>query len=288
MSDMQGIIGEPVELPKDPAPQEQPIANEAPAAPAPQEAPQEQPAEPKTVPLAALNEERTRRREIAAELAAERRAREEMERRMEQRLAQLHQAVVPPTPPVPSLDENPAAHLAHGQNELRQTVTQLVQQSQQEREAAQRAQAQAQLAARVQADEATFKAKTPDYEDAVRHMHELRVRELQALGLDDLSASQKSAAELSEFAFVTAMQGRSPAQVAYELAKVRGYTAKAPTPSPQEQIQTAQKGAAAAQSLGGGGSTGGRLTARQLLSMSDDEFAAATAGDKWQKLMGTT
>ena len=139
----------------------------------------------------------------------------------------------------------------------------------------------------MQREEQAFVARQPDYQNAIQHMHQLRTRELQVLGMDEFAAEQKSAAELREFAYITAAQGRSPAEIAYNLAKARGYN-PTPTQDPQQRIQTAQRGTAAAASLGGGSSTSGGVSARQLLAMSDDEFAAATSGDKWRKLMGAT
>lgn len=284
MSDINSLVGESVELPQD-APQEaaEP-AQEQQAAPEPQQAEAQAEPEPRVVPLAALHEERSKRRELAAQVEAERRTREELERRFEQRLQAMAR---PPAPQPPTLDENPLGHMVHKLDTLQAQQQELMQQSEAERQAGHRAAMEAQLANKVQREEQAFVARQPDYQNAIQHMHQLRTRELQVLGMDEFAAEQKSAAELREFAYVTAAQGRSPAEIAYNLAKARGYN-PAPAQDPQQRIQTAQRGTAAAASLGGGASTSGGVTARQLLSMSDDEFAAATSGDKWRKLMGAS
>ncbi len=286
MSDINSLVGEPVVIPQDaPAEEAAPVqeqaeaATESPAAAEPAQEP-----EPRVVPLAALHEERSKRRELAAQVEAERRTREDMERRFEQRLAALAR---PPAPQPPALEENPLGHVAHRLDVMQAQQQALIQQSEAERAASQRAAFEAQLANKVQREEQAFVARQPDYQNAVAHLHQLRTRELQVLGMDELAAESRSAAELREFAFVTAAQGRSPAETAYNLAKTRGYN-PAPAQDPQQRMQAAQRGTAAASSLGGGASTSGGITAKQLLAMSDEEFAAATAGDKWKKLMGAT
>ena len=58
------------------------------------------------------------------------------------------------------------------------------------------------------------------------------------------------------------------------------------TMSEAEKVALAARGQAASKSLSnaGGGSTG-TLTLEALAGMSDDEFAEATKGDRWQKLL---
>lgn len=296
MEDLTSIIGEPVEMPTEaPSPAPAPAEPQAEAAQPAQAVEQESAheAEPKMVPLAALHEERAKRRELAAQADAERRAREDLERRMEQRLQALQQAMQPKAPEPPSLEDNPVGHIVHKVDALQAQQQALLQQSHQERLAAAQAAALAQVAQRVQHDEAAFKARTPDYLDAVGHIHTMRVRELQALGVDEFAAERQSADELKQFAFVTAANGKSAAEVAYSIAKAKGYTAKSTAPavaapSASEQMQMAQRGAAAATSLGNGSATGGRITMSQLASMSDEEFAEATSGGKWERVLGGT
>lgn len=56
--------------------------------------------------------------------------------------------------------------------------------------------------------------------------------------------------------------------------------------SEAEKVALAARGQAASKSLSnaGGGSTG-TLTLEALAGMSDDEFAEATRGERWQKLL---
>lgn len=283
MSDLQSIVGDDVNIPQD-APETEQQAPEQPEQQPEAQAEPQQPETPKVVPLAALHEERNRRKELAAELARERAEREALAQRVEERLRAMQEAN---RPPVPAFDENPAEHLRHKLDEVAQTQQMTAQQMQAWQRQQQQAAMQQQLAQRVVAEEQQFAAEKPDYYDAVKHLHSSRIRELTALGLDEQSAAQRSAAELQEAAFVYAQQGRSPAQVAYQFALAKGYTPK----QAQQAADAAQKfeaqaqGVKASKSLGTGGATRGRMTAQQLLSMSDREFAALKEDD-WREVMG--
>jgi hypothetical protein len=96
--------------------------------------------------------------------------------------------------------------------------------------------------------------------------------------------------------------GQNPAQLIYDYAQRHGYrggsaggagrrvTGVAPRSvgamSEAERVALAARGQAASKSLSnaGGGSTG-TLTLEALAGMSDEEFAEATKGDRWQKLL---
>jgi hypothetical protein len=78
---------------------------------------------------------------------------------------------------------------------------------------------------------------------------------------------------------------RSPAQMLYNLAVARGFTAPAPSSATQQQADPAQKveqiargqRVAGASLSGAGGSSGEGLTADALANMSEEEFAAMAA-----------
>lgn len=282
------FLGEAVTLPTDaPEPAGAPAVPaapaEAPAAPAEAPAaPAEAPAAPaaaepthsaeRFVPIQALHEARERNRELAARLAT-----------AEQRDREQRQAAAAPA--APAFEENPAGHLKHQVETIAQRLE--AQQTQQHQERVVQ-----QLTHRVMNDEQAFTAANPDYGQALGFMADVRVKELVATGMDPSSAQQRAAFELNEFAFVTAAKGGSPASIAYNIAKAKGYQkaaaaapAAAPVP-PAEKFANQQHGAAAARSLGGGGSAAPPVSIQALLSMSDDDFAEATKGPKWAKVMG--
>ncbi|MFO0454266.1 MAG: hypothetical protein ACK52I_37390 [Pseudomonadota bacterium] len=239
--------------------------------------------EAKSVPLAALHEERARRRELQQTLAQERAAREEMERRVEARLQAIAKAQ---QAPVPSLEENPAAHILHKVEEVGATAKTAAEQlAALQQQQAQQQQIQ-QIATTVNALEAEFQQAKPDYHDALRYMLDSRSREFQALGMSADQARYQAQQEMMQGALVNASRGMNPAEIAYRLAEARGYRPQTAAPTADDRMKMQAKGIAASKSLGNGPAAGGKIGAEALLSMSDDEFAEATKGNNWRKLMG--
>lgn len=288
------VIGEPVQIERDEQGDEQaqPQAPEtteqqpAPETPAPDD--QHQASGTRTVPLPALHEERQRRRQLQAELQAERQARTEMEARVQARLDALQQSVAP-RQQVPSLEENPVAHLKYSIDQVRDVATQNQQSFAQWQAQQQQVQQVQAIASRVTAAESDFVARRPDYHDALGYYRSQRAKEIAVVsGVDEDVAMQQVARELVEGALHHAAAGRNPAEIAYRLAETRGYKPKAQqaTVSPAEKIETQQRGVAAARTVTSGGGTSGGLSAKALLEMSDEDFSKATKGNKWRELMG--
>ncbi len=84
-----------------------------------------------------------------------------------------------------------------------------------------------------QADIRSAAQADPTFVDAYRHLIDGRVSEMKLLGYSDADAIKAVNAE--EFTLVqSALQrGQSPAQVLMQLAKGRGFVAKAPEPAPE-------------------------------------------------------
>lgn len=290
MSDLSDIVGPAVDMTEGAAPetlQEAPQGAESaaperadtqPEASEQAEAPE---ARARTVPLAALHEERARRKELAAQIEQLRAQQAERDRIIEERLAALM-----PKPQVPAFEENPAEHLRQKLETVAQTQQATAAQIEAWNRAQQEQAAKAQLAVRVQAAEAEFSRQAPDYLDAIKHLASARVQELMAFGHDEEAARQQSVQELHQHAYWCAANGKDPAAIAYALAKARGYQAKPAAPSAADRFQVQQRGVAASKSLGNGGAQQAKTSVEALLAMSDDEFAEATKGGKWAKLMG--
>ena len=143
----------------------------------------------------------------------------------------------------------------------------------------------AQLTQAVTSVEQQFAAQAPDYYEAVEHLRTQRAAELEALGVDPQSAQQQAHQELVRHAYMSAQAGMNPAEQAYRIAKARGFTGKQQQ-SPADKLQSQAKGVAAARTLGSGGATKNALSLDALAAMSDEDFAEATKGNNWQKLMG--
>lgn len=236
--------------------------------------------EEKVVPLAALHEERQRRKELQQRIEAAEAQRQRDMQILEQRL----QALQSPPQPLPSVDDNPVANFDRRIGQLSEQQEQVLR-TMQESQARQEQQQQIQrLASVVQTNEAQFVKSAPDYTDAVNHLREVRKQELMVLtGADEMQAAEMVQNELMQTAFKLAAAGKNPAEVAYNLAKARGYVVKTQTGA--QKIEAQQKVGAASRSLGTGGAVNNRLTAEALLSMDDAEFEALSKSE-WRKAMG--
>ncbi len=146
----------------------------------------------------------------------------------------------------------------------------------------------------------------PDFMDAYQHARQARIEELSELGYsaDEAAAiTFDNEAEVIRNAYAT---GRNPAQVIYDYALTRGYPGKGAASQPPvsaplggaaarpaeggmteaEKVALAARGQAGSKSLSSaGGGALGTLTLEALASLADDEFAEATKGDRWQRLL---
>jgi hypothetical protein len=259
-----------------------PIPEPAPAEPAAEVVPEPAPApaEPtqqETVPYGALAEERARRKE------SEERARqaELMQARMEERFrAWQDQATPRPTPPraPPKPDEDIFGAVNHLMREQQRTTGEINNYKQQIA-AEQQMQQLGRWAAQA---EATFKQTAPDYDDALRHLRESRTNELKTTwGMNDTAVSQQLLTEERQLLVRAAQQQRNPAELAYAIAKQRGYRGKAAdTGNLSKQmdiIEAGQQASKTLSSVGGKASGGVEVKLEDLVRMSDAEFAAFKA-----------
>jgi hypothetical protein len=133
-------------------------------------------------------------------------------------------------------------------------------------------------------DARRFAQATPDFSEAYNHLLNTRAQELEALGVADArQRSQMLAQEEKQIATSALQNGQSPAQILYNLAKLRGYAPKA-VQQPQQQshnisdqatkqIEAAKKGREVFPTLTGAGSSGPTgLTVEALADMDEYEF----------------
>lgn len=228
--------------------------------------------EPKTVPLAALREEREKRKKAQEEI----RKREADYARLYGRLETLERlAKEPEKAPAP----DPLADL------------EALKAREREREQAQRQdQENAAVKSQYFAAAKEFAAETPDFKEAYNYAVESRVKELTLLGWPEDQAAVRAQYDELDFVKAVIQSGRNPAQQIYALAQARGYSRKEPAkqaPSPTEKLESVTKGQQAARSLSNAAGAPSKPDALEaLLNMSDEEFDAATEGKNWRKLMG--
>lgn len=304
MSDNQAAERQPEpELQLDPAPAPE-AKEDAPAAQAAPKADAQPDIDPETgkqrkVDYGAFHAERQKRQTTEAELQ---KAREELAKfngRFET-LQQLAQQTKAPAQTqevtVPDVNVDPVGHFKALYEQSQNKINDLDrwrQTQEGERTAMNNVQ---QLTRIALGHEAEFAKKTPDYQDAAAYVRQMRDQELDYMGYKDPAVRQQIIQQDALQIAAQALQGNlNAAEVVYNIAKSRGYAAKAPAPAappaPAEpsadakKIATVAKGQAASQSLGQvNGSSVPETSVQALLQMSDTDFEAATKGDNWRKL----
>lgn len=202
----------------------------------------------------------------------------------------------PTTPPAQAVPPEGQPPVDNGMTHLQQRLAQLEQaraQDVQQQNFAAINQHETQLiTAEVNRSDAEFTAKQPDYPQAVNHLVASRYRELKRYGHDDASASaiiQEEALELSK----TAIQlGMSPAEMAYEVAKDRGWagattTQAAPQNDASRMLDAIAAGQKGSKSLGAmsGGAPAGTVSADAIGQMDEAEFARLYATEEGRRLI---
>lgn len=229
----------------------------------------EQPKEPDlhTVPYAALKEERQKRQK-------EREERLKLEGRLGLMEQEWHKSR--DSAPEQPKELDPLAKLDRADKYIAER-----QQADQEQAA------RNDLVNRYQADAREFAKDTPDFNDAYQYAVSHRLQELQLLGHDPATAQQIVQSNELAIVHMALQQGRSPAQVVYEQAKLRGYApkkAEAPKETAQQKLASVEKGQQASKSLSqAAGSPAKTNSLQALLDMSDEDFDKATKGKAWEK-----
>ncbi|MCV0371726.1 hypothetical protein [Filomicrobium sp.] len=150
------------------------------------------------------------------------------------------------------------------------------------------------------ADTEAFKAREPQYDDAVRHVVNVRIAQLKAMGITDpAQINQTIQQEESDLAVRALTSKKSAAAMFFEMAKALGFQPTAQNGNVNqnngknpavEKIEQINRGKQAADTLSNaGGSANEGLTIERLANMTDDEFAAARASmpkAQFERLMG--
>lgn len=246
-----------------------------------QQKPEEKDEKEKFVPHGAFHEERERRKELQRQLEEEKRQSAVKHANMERRLQELFQASQqsreqPPQIRDPNTDPDPVGALAHNQQLTIAQVNQLNQHLATEAQKAQRIEYANRVVAWGAARASEFRQSTPDFDAAYEHVSKNRVAELQAMGLspEQVQVTLKN----DEFWVIESagQNGKNPAEIIYNMAKATGWK-PAEAVSAEQKIETLQKGAQAAKTLGNGGGDPGIPTMEQIANMSESEFAALKA-----------
>jgi hypothetical protein len=228
----------------------------------------------KTVPLTALHEERTRRKELDKQLRDAQQKLANFEGRFAV-IEKLNGGQQQQTEQ-PAGDPNPEDDIFGAVNAIKKKI--------ETTEAEQRAAAEhTTFVNSYKADAQKFIGTTPDYMEAYNHLLSSRAAELQAIGYEGEELGRALQADEIAIAQMAMSKGKSPAEMLYSLAKQRGYTKKeaaaaaaAAAPAGVEKLEAIERGQAANKSLSNtGGNAGDQdMTAERLLSMPIGDFEA--------------
>lgn len=222
------------------------------------------------VPQGALHAERERRKTAEAEA---KKFREQLDA-----INTMREQVRNRQPePLPESDDAGVQHLRDRLAQLEQGQTRITQER--DNQALDQAESR-QLQAAIASSENEFRTAQPDYDEAVQYVIEARARELQLHGLNPVEVQQAVAEEAQDIVRSAIRQGRSPAEMAYQIAQSRGYRPAQPQTAPAQQGGAAATLAAIAsakaqgRSLGqASGTTPQAVNAETVAGMTDDEFA---------------
>jgi len=220
--------------------------------------------------------------------AAER-AKQELEARYAADMAKLNERLaiiaqqnaqrdLPKAPEIPDINSDPIGHFQAKQAELERKLQEAESWRKQTQQVTQQQEVLQKIGTEVSRLEQEFAKSTPDYHQAQQHLFASWAQEAQALGASPEEAIRFWSMQIVQRA---GQQNKNPAQVAYELAKQRGYTGAAPKPQAPTQTQqgpnldTIQRGLAASKSTSAapGKAAPGTPTIEALLQMDDDDFA---------------
>jgi hypothetical protein len=288
--DSRGEVDTPAAEPAEAAPAEQEVVLEVPDTPAPAaEAPP--PEKHQTVPLPVLLEERNKARQIREQWDEDRRKWAATEARLAERLDIMARAInrdQQPTQPAPSFDDDPIAATVHGFQQTGETVKALQAKLDQIEKGQQADHLERQMTSAAVAAEQQFKTSAPDYDSAIEHLVNARGRELAALGYQGQQILEIMHGERKQVLQQSLQSGRNPAQVLYELAKVRGYAPKAAAPTGEQKLDTLAAGNKAASGIDNvAGRQTKSISLQSLIEMDDDEFYKLSSSPKaFRRLFG--
>lgn len=229
---------------------------------------------------AALQESRQREKDARASMA---RMEALFQKSMERPQPQQQQAPAKTTPEIPAYDQDPLGHTKAQLDRAMATIDELkgnFQQRTQQQDEQSRTQSTLETYGR---HVSTFKRQTPDYDDAFQYLMDTRDKELSFVHEDPTERTNRIQYEEGYLAAAAMRQGKNPAQVFYEMAKVRGYKGKQPAIE-ENKIERLTKGQQASRSNAGGKvADGDDISLEKLADMDPDSPEYDKAWAKFEK-----
>lgn len=240
----------------------------------------------RTVPLAALQEERTKRQELQQQLAAHQEQlallqqyQAQMQAYQQQLAAQQQQAEADA---VPDFDSDPRAYIEHRERQFQQALGNLQNQQAQQQAAARFQQEVATVAPVVAQAENAFREANPDYDEACNFVQQNVEQSLRARypGASESDMQTLRTVALVQFNGECLRRGINPAEHVYGRAQELGFTPGKRVPGVQSQgyqvaAQPRVSPNTSLSSLSGAARAPdekGKLTAAQINDMDDAQF----------------
>lgn len=228
----------------------------------------------KVVPLAALHEERERRKDLAKRLEEN----ESKTKRMEeafQKLIQNNQ----PKEEIPSYEDDPLQNLRAEQQKIESKLKQTDEYINRQQLERQHQEAYNQFAVKCTESTSAFLNEKPDYKEAYDYLRLNRYNELQALGFNSQQALEAINIDEENIALKAYQDNVNPAERIYKLAEYRGYK-NSPKESDnknnqnKQKLEQIEKGQVLAKSLNGvgGGATESTMSLAKLAELEGPDF----------------
>lgn len=230
----------------------------------------------KVVPLAALHEERAKRREATQREAALNQQLEQMRRQQIEWMARQQQATAPQAPDKAT---DPVGNITHTLEQTQAQLAEIQRGNLAQQQAFQQRQQFEGFVAEVRTRAEAFTKEQPDANDGINFLKKARVEEYKAMGMTGQEATQRMLHDELQLSQWAMGNGENPAQVAYNMALARGYVA------PDKKLDMQSRGQGASMPAGSGGKGGSTPSLEALLKMDSKDFAKATSGENWEKLM---
>lgn len=230
------------------------------------------PAKDHRVPIAELQKERQKRKDLQGKIDG-------LERTYQRLLERLNAPAQPvtvqpapapaPEPEIPAYEADPIGHL-HAR------LAQIEAQSRGTYQAMSEQQQLQQFGQALAAQEAIYRRDKPDYDAAVQFVRQQREADYQALGYGPDATNQLITREIVQTALSAMQEGRNPAQAFYAYAERRGWSAPAqPGGDPAVKLATVAKAQARGGSPKGGQAAKPQTSLADLAEMDDAAFDKA-------------
>lgn len=227
----------------------------------------EEPKQDKTVPLAALHEERSKRKQQQKELDELR----DKFARADERMRVLFEKDKKDEAGHPDPTDDPIGYQSWRADQLQKQLDEKSRQVEESTGSVKSELETLKYKQYIDQQERVFERTNPDYQKALDHLVAFRGSVLEELGIDDDDERRDMVnRDLGNIVGTALQRGKNPAEAVYKMAMKMGYKKS----EPEKKLDTIEKGVKASSSLGSsGGKQGSAMTAEGLAEMSDEEFA---------------